>query len=82
MKPVDNERTVLVYCAPRGRPDIGDLKCERVRPGVIRSFWEPSPEELAKLVGGGVVELVISTEPIPPVSLTALTLVEANEDFA
>lgn len=79
MRPVDNERTVIVYRGPT--PEVGDLKCERVRPGLIRSFWQPSAEELAKLVGGGVVELVIWGEPIPPVSVTALDLLEANEDF-
>jgi hypothetical protein len=79
MRPVNNERTTLVYQGPT--PEIGDLACERVRPGVIRSFWALSVEELEKLAAGGVVELVILGEPIPPVSLNALTLVEANEAF-
>lgn len=79
MRPVDNERTLLIYRGPT--PAIRDLKCERVRPGLIRSFWEPSPEELEKLNAGGVVELVLWTEPIPPIGLNALTRVEANEEF-
>jgi hypothetical protein len=79
MRPVGNERTTLVYRGPT--PDIGDLECERIRPGVIRSFWLPTSEELAKLNAGGVVELVLWAEPIPPISLNALTPVEANEDF-
>lgn len=80
MRPVSNERTVLTYRGPA--EGIGDLSCERVRPGVIRSFWAPSVDEMLKLAQGGVVELVILGEPIPPVALNALTRVEANEAYA
>jgi hypothetical protein len=79
MRPVSNERTVLVYKGPA--TGIGDPACERVRPGVIRSFWLPTAAEREKLAQGGVVELVILGEPIPPVALNALTRVEANEAY-
>lgn len=79
MRPVSNERTLLTYRGPA--TGIGDLACERVRPGLVRSFWSPSAEELEKLTQGGVVELLILSEPIPPVSLNALTRVEANEAY-
>lgn len=80
MKAIANVRTTLVY---RGDAEkgIGDLECERVMPGLIRSFWEPSPEELEKLNDGGVIELAIWGEPIPPVSVNALTIAESLEPF-
>lgn len=80
MRPYSNERTLLVYGGPA--PGIGDLKCERIRPGLVRSFWKPSPLELLILRRGGVVELVIYDEPIPPVSLTALTVADSNAEYS
>lgn len=79
MIPVGNQRTLVTYLGPA--PGIGDLQCERVRPGLIRSFWEPSQAELERLREGGVVELLIWTEPIPPVSLNAVTQDEAREPY-
>jgi len=85
MLPAVNERTTFTYAHPNraavARGEAGDLPCERVRPGMIRSFWLPSEEELAVLVAGGVVEMVVFAEPIPPVSLNALTRVQANEEY-
>jgi len=79
MKPVSNSRTTLVYRGPS--PEIGDLQCERVQAGLVRSFWKPSAAELAILNDDGVVELAIWNEPIPPVSLNALTAAQAEEPF-
>jgi hypothetical protein len=76
----ENERTTLVY---RGNGvTVGDLKCERVRPGMIRSFWKPDDIELGRLMGGGVVELVILTEPIPPVGLNVITEEDARREYS
>lgn len=57
----------LVYRGPT--PDIGDLPCERMRPGVIRSVWEFTPEEHIAVAEGADIELYIHGEPIPPVAL-------------
>jgi hypothetical protein len=64
VKPLDGN---MVYKGPTD--DIGDLECTRVRPGLIKSVWRPSDDELSYLRAGGLVELQIYTEPIPPVSL-------------
>jgi len=79
VKPVSNSRTTFVYVG--SRPEIGDLECECVHAGLVRSFWQPSTGELAILNAGGVVELAIYSEPIPPVSLNALTLAQSEEPF-
>ena len=68
MKPVRTAITDIVYRGPA--PDIGDLWCHRVEPGVIMSVWELSQEEREKLIyGDGKICLFIWSEPIPPVSL-------------
>lgn len=67
MIPVATARSNMVYKGPR--PEIGDLPCERIRPGLIRSVWRPSEEERAFIAAGGLVELEIFIEPIPPVAL-------------
>lgn len=79
MRPFENERTLLVYRGPA--PGIGDLKCERVRPGLIRSFWMPSPLEISILMAGGVVELTILGEPISPVAVNALSVADSNAEY-
>jgi hypothetical protein len=87
MRPVPNKRTVTTYHAPLEKSvapsehRIGDLVCERVKPGVIRSFWKPTDEELHVLAGGGVLELVILGEPIPPVALNIVTESEAEQPW-
>lgn len=57
----------LVYRGPT--PDVGDLPCQRIKPGMILSVWELTPEERIAIAEGADIELVILTEPIPPVSL-------------
>lgn len=57
----------LVYCGPT--PDVGDLPCQRLRPGAILSVWELTPEERIAIAEGADIELTILIEPIPPVSL-------------
>lgn len=67
MKPRSFESQNLVYRGPT--PDVGDLPCERVTPGLIRSVWELTPEERMAIAEGADIELLIHTEPIPPVRL-------------
>ena len=67
MIPVKTASSNMVYKGPR--PEIGDLPCERVRPGLIRSVWRLSETERAHIAAGGLVELEIFMEPIPPVAL-------------
>lgn len=70
MKPVRTASSNFTYLGPT--PDVGDLPCQRVRPGEIRSVWELSELERDMVAAGGRIELAIYAEPIPPVSLTVL----------
>lgn len=72
MRPVRTEDATILYRAPKNMPDCGDLYCHRVRPGVIRSTWEPTPGELALLNEGGRVQLTLAHEPIPPIMLEVM----------
>lgn len=66
MEPVKRSTHTFVYRGPT--PEIGDLSCERKRGGVF-SHWKPSQADLDVLNAGGVVELGLFHEPIPPISL-------------
>lgn len=67
MKPIKTATTGIVYRGPIS--EIGDLWCERVSRGEIRSFWKPSEDELAVLAGGGCIQLDVLTEPLPPLAV-------------
>lgn len=67
MRPVRTAQSNMVYQGPT--PDVGDLHCQRLTPGIIASVWEPSPEERARLAAGANIRLVIWGEPIPPVAV-------------
>jgi hypothetical protein len=60
-------------CYKGTSPDVGDLWCHREEPGVIATLWRPTPEELTALLQGGAIAVVIHTEPIPPLGVTAVT---------
>lgn len=70
MRPVKVAQSNIVYRGPTA--EIGDLWCERVSPGQIASVWEPSDEERELLAAGGRIELLLWSEPIPPISLAVL----------
>lgn len=78
MKPVRVASSNLVYVGPT--PDIGDLHCERLSPGVIESVWTFTPEERTAIAGGANVALAVMTEPIPPVSLIVTDRQGVGED--
>ncbi len=67
MLPLKVPNSDVVYKGPT--PDIGDLDCQRIAPGHIRSIWTLTDEERAYIASGGNIELDILTEPIPPVAL-------------
>ena len=71
MKPIKTATTGIVYRGPT--PEIGDLWCERVQRGEIRSFWKPSEEELTVLNDGGCIQLDVLTEPLPPLAVNVST---------
>ena len=66
VKPVRTAHSNMVYTGP---PGVGDLHCQRIQPGHIRSVWQLTAEERAYIAAGGNIELDIFSEPIPPVSL-------------
>lgn len=67
MRPCRVAQSNVVYKGPS--PDIGDLWCERIRPGEIRTVWELTDEERITLLKGGRIVLTIMGEPISPVHL-------------
>lgn len=70
MHPVKFASAETVY---RGSGEVGDLWCERLEPGVIRSVWEPTEEERAVIAAGGRIVLTLASEPIPPISMQVAT---------
>lgn len=70
MKPVRHGASNLVYRGPA--PGIGDLWCQRVKPGQIRVVYEFDEAERKQIAEGGRVELAMYCEPIPPVSMIVL----------
>jgi hypothetical protein len=64
VKPLDAN---MVYRGPK--PGILDLECTRVKPGHIRSVWRLTDDERRYIAAGGLIQLDVLTEPIPPVSL-------------
>lgn len=67
MKPLTHPEENVVYKGPTH--DIGDLSCYRPKPGLILSEWDLTIAERLAVMRGARIELGISTEPIPPVSL-------------
>lgn len=78
MRPVRTARSNMVYVGPT--PDIGDLHCQRIMPGHVRSIWRLSKAERAFVAATGHIELDLFTEPIPPVSLNCTDEVGVGED--
>lgn len=67
MRPVHTKSSNLVYVGPS--PEIGDLHCQRIREGMIRSVWWFTPDERRMIAEGANLSLLILSEPIPPVGL-------------
>ena len=69
MRPVQTARSNVVYMAPPHAPDVADLHCERLQPGVIRSVWVPDADERRLIAQGANVALWSFVEPHPVVQL-------------
>lgn len=68
MKPVKLDHHNFTYAGPTD--EIGDLSCFRnEEDGGVYSHWRLSPEEVQAIFDGGLIELGVYVEPIPPVSL-------------
>lgn len=89
MRPVETAVTKTKYVHPQydGETKL-NLMCEQLVDktdhGIIlgnRSFWKPNDEELADLKDGGVVELVLWGERLPPVSVAGISMLQAAEPF-
>ena len=70
MRPVRHAGSNVVYRGPT--EDIGDLWCQRVKPGEIRVVYELDDQDREQIAAGGSVELAMYCEPIPPVSMLVL----------
>jgi hypothetical protein len=66
MKPIRTADSNLVYTGP---PGVGDLHCQRIEPGVIRTVWHFSKSEREAIAQGATLALEIFTEPVPPVGM-------------
>jgi hypothetical protein len=77
MKPVRTITSNLVYVGP---PGVGDLHCQRVEPGLIRSVWHPSALQRKAIADGANIALWVYTEPIPPVAVTVTDEQGIGED--
>lgn len=87
MRPVETAATKTQYVHPDydGETKL-NLMCEQLLDEDEnhvgnRSFWKPNDEELAALKEGGVVELVLWGERLPPVSLAGISMLDAAEPF-
>lgn len=78
MKPVRTATSNMVYTGPT--PEVGDLHCQRLQPGLIRSVWYLSKAEREYIAAGGNIELEIFTEPIPPIALNVTEAAGVGED--
>lgn len=78
MRPVRTASSNMVYVGPT--PEIGDLHCERIEPGMIRSVWWFTPKERESIAAGANLSLTILGEPIPPVSLHLIRSAGIGED--
>lgn len=78
MKPVRTAAANMVYVGPK--PGIGDLHCQRIRPGHIHTVWRLSKAEREYVAATGHIELDIWGEPIPPVALNCTDEVGIGED--
>jgi hypothetical protein len=67
VKPVKPLDANVVYKGPT--PEIGDLECTRLSPGLILTQWRLDADEIAYVMSGADVVLEIFGEPIPPVRL-------------
>lgn len=76
MRPIKTAACDDIYRGPT--PEIGDLHCQRLSPGAIRSFWKPSEEELAALNAGGAVQLDVFMEPLPPLAVNVINAEKAE----
>jgi hypothetical protein len=70
MEPIRHAGSNLVYRGPA--TDVGDLWCQRIKPGQIRVVYELDDAERARIAEGGRIELAMYCEPIPPISMIVL----------
>lgn len=70
MKPIRHAGSHVVYKGPT--EEIGDLWCQRVRPGQIRVVYELDDHDRELIAAGGRIELAMYSEPIPPISMAVL----------
>ena len=78
MKPVRTASSNMVYVGPT--PDIGDLHCERLQPGMVRSVWYLSRRDREAIANGANLSLTVLMEPIPPMGLNLINDAGVGED--
>ena len=76
MDPIRTVESNFTYLGPV--PQVFDLPCQRLD-GRVYSVWRLTDEERAAIAAGANIELGISREPIPPVSLAVTDAAEEVE---
>lgn len=72
MRPVGFRGCDHLLEAPEGMPEVQALPAQRLFANVVRSKWEPTPEERMAIAEGALVVLeVFSYTPHPPVAMYA-----------
>lgn len=74
MDPVDFPQSNAVFGAPPGSTDCADLPVTKAKlngEDVIVSCWQPTEDEIARVLVGEPVYLCIVGRGMPPVSLGA-----------
>lgn len=73
MTPIQHESCNAVLKCPEGmsKEQCADLPITR-RDGLVLSFWKPSPREIAAIIDGGHVALIVAGETHPPLSVTII----------
>lgn len=70
MRPVRTGQSNFTYLGPT--PVVADLPCRRVDGGRVYSVWQPTDEERQMIANGAQIELAVTGEPHPPVSLAVV----------
>jgi hypothetical protein len=68
MEPIETPATTDLLIGPDGS-EIEPLPVVRTGDGTCLSFWKPDMEDRRRIAEGGLIGLVVSADPQPPVGM-------------
>jgi hypothetical protein len=77
MRPVRTASSNMVFVGP---PGVGDLHCQRLPSGAVRTIWRLTRAERDYVAATGHIELEIFAARIPPVAVNCTDEVGVGED--